>query len=176
MPDALKRNPLMKYREGYFHVTLNTRGKTPVLGWLAGSADAPRGSEDAPRVILSDLGRKIQEVWERNPSIYPEVENLAFQIMPEHVHILWHLRPGNKRHLGQIVGGFMGGSSHGYWDTLGIDWRSMTYVKGARAPMARPRPHSLLPRPCPLRPWLQRGGGGDGRGGGDQARIHHLQS
>lgn len=141
-PDALKRNPLMKYREGYFHVTLNTRGKTPVLGWLVGNADAPRGSEDAPRVILSDLGRKVQEVWERNPSIYPEVENLAFQIMPEHVHILWHLKAGNKRHLGQIVKGFMIGGSHGYWDTLGLPWREQGYVKGVRTPQWQDRDHT----------------------------------
>ena len=39
-PDALKRNPLNDYTEGWFHVTLNTRGESPVLGYLAGDPDA----------------------------------------------------------------------------------------------------------------------------------------
>lgn len=125
LPDALKRDPLANYREGYFHVTLNTRGNVPVLGWITGRVGEPPGSKDTPHIVLSELGKKVQEVWERTPSIYPEVENIAFQIMPQHIHILWHLNPGNKRHLGQVVGGFMAGSSHGYWDTLGIDWQNI---------------------------------------------------
>lgn len=130
-PDALRRDPLANYREGYFHVTLNTRGKAPVLGWLVGNPQASYNSEDAPRCILTELGLKVQDAWDRNPSFYPEVENVEFQIMPEHIHILWHLKPGNKRHLGQIVAGFMAGCSHGYWDTLGIDWRNI--MSDARA-------------------------------------------
>lgn len=34
MPEALKRNSLYDYTEGWLHVTLNVRGEAPVLGYL----------------------------------------------------------------------------------------------------------------------------------------------
>ncbi len=141
-PDALKRNPLNDYTEGWFHVTLNTRGEAPVLGYIVGDPDAEDGSENAPRCVLTELGRKVEESWNRNPSVYPGIENIEFQVMPEHVHGLVRLKAENKKHLGQIVYGFMVGCTHGYWDTLGIPWREMTYEKGARAPEWQDRDHT----------------------------------
>ena len=141
-PDALKRNPLNDYTEGWFHVTLNTRGEAPVLGYLTGDPNAEDGSENAPRCVLTELGRKVEESWNRTPSIYPDVEIIEFQVMPEHVHGLLHLLSGNKKHLGDIIKGFMIGCTHGYWDTLGIPWREMTYVKGVRTPQYNDRDHT----------------------------------
>ena len=121
-PDALKRNPLNDYTEGWFHVTLNTRGDAPILGYLAGNTDAEDGSPNAPRCVLTELGKKVEEVWRNIPSYYPEVEIDEFIAMPEHMHGLLHLKSANKTHLGQIIRGFMIGCTHGYWDTLGITW------------------------------------------------------
>lgn len=133
-PDALKRNPLNDYTEGWFHVTLNTRNEAPVLGYLKGDPDADDGTENAPRCVLTELGRKVEESWKATSTYYPEVEIDAFQVMPEHVHGLLHLKPTNKVHLGQIIRGFMIGCTHGYWDTLGIAWREMKYEKDVRKP------------------------------------------
>lgn len=121
-PDALKRNPLNDYTEGGGHVTLNTRGEAPVLGYITGNAEAADGSHDAPRCVLTELGRKVEESWKAVPSFYPEVEIEEFKAMPDHVHGLLHLKPTNRVHLGQIIRGFMIGCTHGYWDTLGIAW------------------------------------------------------
>lgn len=133
-PDALKRNPLNDYTEGWFHITLNVRNEAPLLGYIVGDAEAPDGAPNAPCCVLSKLGEAVEASWNANPSFYPGIENIAFQVMPDHVHGLVHLKPGNKKHLGRIVYGFMVGCTHGYWDTLGIPWREMTYEKGARAP------------------------------------------
>ncbi len=141
-PDALKRNPLNDYTEGWFHVTLNVRGEAPVLGYVIGDPDAPDGSANAPQCVLTELGRKVEESWQRNPSVYPGVENVEFQVMPEHVHGLLHLKAENKRHLGDIIKGFMIGCTHGYWDTLGIPWREMTYERGVRTPEYNDRDHT----------------------------------
>ena len=141
-PDALKRNPLNDYTEGWFHVTLNTRGDAPVLGYLAGNPEVEDGSENAPRCVLTELGKKVEESWNRNPSVYPGIENIEFQVMPEHVHGLVHLKPENKKHLGEIIKGFMIGCTHGYWDTLGIPWQGMTYEKGVRTPQYNDRDHT----------------------------------
>lgn len=145
-PDALKRDPLNDYTEGWFHVTLNTRGKAPMLGYMVGDANAPEGSPQEPRCELTELGKAVERSWNANPTFYPGIENIAFQVMPEHVHGLVHLKPGNRKHLGQIVWGFMVGCSHGYWDILGIPWRDMTYEKGARAPEWQDRDHTMSKR------------------------------
>lgn len=47
-PDALKRNPLSNYFEGYFFVTLNTRGEAPILSEVVGKVGAPEGEPDIP--------------------------------------------------------------------------------------------------------------------------------
>ena len=133
-PDALKRNPLNDYTEGYFHVTLNTRGDAPVLGYVTGTP--------TPMCILTEVGEKVEKSWNACPSFYLYVEIIEFQIMPEHIHGLLHLKHGNTKHLGQIIRGFMIGCSHGYWDTLGIPWREMTYQKGVRTPQYNDRDHT----------------------------------
>lgn len=130
LPDALKRNPLNNYTEGWFHVTLNVRGEAPVLGFIVGDYDAEEGSENEPRCVLTELGKKVEESWNAIPSFYPEVEADEFIAMPEHVHGLLHLKATNRAHLGQIVRGFMIGSTHSYWDTLGIPWRTTTQADG----------------------------------------------
>ena len=122
-PDALKRDPLSMYTEGWFHVTLNVRDEAPVLGYITGDAEAPDGSANAPRCVLTELGRKVEEVIASIPSFHKYTSVEAAIVMPDHLHMLLHLLPGGKEHLGKVIGGFMGGCSHEYWDVLGIDWR-----------------------------------------------------
>lgn len=141
-PDALKRNPLNKYTEGWFHVTLNVREEAPVLGYIVGDADAEDESENAPRCELTELGKAVEKSWISNPNFYPGIENIEYQIMPEHFHGLIHLKPGNEKHLGRIIYGFMVGCTHGYWDLLGIPWREMKYEKGVRTPEWQDRDHT----------------------------------
>ena len=124
-PDALKRNPLNDYTEGWFHVTLNTRGEAPVLGYLTGDPEAGDDSSNAPRCVLTELGRKVEMEWRGIGRYYPLCVCEEIQVMPEHLHALLHLQTGNRGHLGRIVNGLMIGCTHAYWDTLGIRWREM---------------------------------------------------
>ena len=119
--DALKRDSLSNYREGYFHVTLNTRGEAPVLSSIVGYVDGEGAS--APHCIYTELGIKVKEVIASIPDFHKWTTVLESEVMPEHIHMLLHLRPGGTEHLGKVIGGFMGGCSHEYWDVLGIDWR-----------------------------------------------------
>ena len=132
-PDALKRNPLNDYTEGWFHVTLNTRGDAPVLGYLAGNPEVEDGSENAPRCVLTKLGKKVEEVWKTVDDFHPMCKCEALIVMPEHLHTLLHLLPGNIEHLGSIINGLMIGGTHCYWDSLGIPWREMRKEKDAAA-------------------------------------------
>lgn len=129
--DALKRDPLTDYREGWFFVTLNTRGEAPILSTVEGRVGAT--GADAPHCRYTELGEKVMEAIASINKFHKGAEVEGAEAMPEHLHILLHLLPGNKEHLGKIVGGFMGGCSHAYWDTLGIDWRKNHPTQGAVA-------------------------------------------
>lgn len=124
-PDALKRNPLNNYTEGWFHVTLNVRGEAPVLGYIVGDADAADGSENAPRCVMTELGKRVEEEWKTIGRYFPLCICEEIQVMPEHLHALLHLLPGNHGHLGRIINGLMIGCTHHYWDKLGIQWCEM---------------------------------------------------
>ena len=47
-PDALKRDNLTNYREGYFFITLNTRNESPILSTIEGEVGMPAGRPNAP--------------------------------------------------------------------------------------------------------------------------------
>lgn len=132
-PDALKRNPLNNYTEGWFHVTLNVRDESPVLGFITGRANASEESNDAPRCALSSLGKSVEQIWQTVDKYHPMCRCEALQVMPEHIHALLRLLPGNQAHLGRIVNGLMIGCTHAYWDTLGIPWQQMREEKDAVA-------------------------------------------
>lgn len=124
-PDALKRDTLSMYTEGWFHVTLNVRDEAPVLGYITGNADAADGSANTPRCVLTMLGQKVEEEWRGIGRYYPYCICEEVIAMPEHIHALLHLLPENRGHLGRIINGLMIGCTHAYWDMLGIQWRDM---------------------------------------------------
>lgn len=146
LPAALKRNATTNYYEGYFFITLNTRNYAPILSFITGRPDAPDDAPDAPACEYTELGRKVMAVWQTVPRFHPQVEIIAAEAMPDHFHGLLRLKAGNRKHLGHLVGSFMGGCTHGYWDTLGIDWRKdreERLAKGAHAlPPDRDRDHT----------------------------------
>ena len=130
-PDALKRDSLSNYLEGYYFVTLNTRGESPILSSVEGTIGAT--GADSPHCRYTKLGERVKEVIRSIPDFHPHVKVIDAEVMPEHLHILLQLLPENKEHLGRIIGGFMIGCSHTYWDMLGIDWRNMRKEANTRA-------------------------------------------
>mgnify|MGYP003290061517 CR=1 FL=1 len=124
LPESRRRDAATDYFEGYFSVTLTVRDHAPVLGILTGHIGAKEG-KDVPHNELSELGALVQDEWEKVPSHHPNVQMIAIQVMPDHIHGLLYMKKLPGMHLGRIVGGFMIGCTHHYWDCLGIDWRSM---------------------------------------------------
>ena len=123
LPAAFKRTPLTNYREGYFFITLNTRGEAPILSYLVGRPEMPDDTADAPHCVYTELGSRVVECWRNIPHFYPFTEILGAEAMPDHLHGLIHLKVGGKAHLGQIIRGFMIGCTHAYWNTLSIIWQ-----------------------------------------------------
>ncbi len=122
LPESLQRDPSIDYTEGVFHVTLNVRERYSVLGVI----DASRHT-----INLTDIGDAVDKCWLQIPEFYPNVELIERQVMPEHFHGLIRMKKGFMRNgwkikLGRVIGGFMTGCTHGYWDAIGLDWRGDT--------------------------------------------------
>lgn len=122
LPEALQRDPSVDYAEGVFHVTLNVRERYAVLGVI----DAEKRT-----INLTNIGEAVDMCWLQIPEFYPNVELIERQVMPEHFHGLLRMKKGFMRNgwkikLGRVIGGFMTGCTHGYWDALGLDWQGDT--------------------------------------------------
>lgn len=77
-------------RLGIYHVTLHVakRMGSP-LGKVEGDAEAPDGHPDAPRVVLSPVGRMVEhELLSAIHTRYPMVEVQDHIVMPDHLHAL----------------------------------------------------------------------------------------
>ena len=69
-----------------YMITMTTEGRRPLFGRIVGRCDAPAGSKDAPRIELSPLGQRVSDEWWGIPRYYPQVEIIALQMMPDHMH------------------------------------------------------------------------------------------
>lgn len=114
---AGEKNASMKRRDIHhdytsrrmYMVTLEVEGRRPIFGHLVGDAFAQRGSSDEPRIELSALGKAVQTEWLNIHLHYPQIEVMAIQMMPDHLHGILFVREPLPVHLGQVISGFKTG-------------------------------------------------------------------
>lgn len=106
------------YQKGLYMVTMVIEGRQRLLGTIVGHAKGRPGTDEAPHVALSELGRRVLE--QEVPKIhrfYPMVEVWRVAMMPDHIHLL--LRVGEPlpegKHLGMVIRGFKTGCSRAWW-------------------------------------------------------------
>lgn len=92
-----------------YMITLEVEGRRPVFGRLVGNAFAPKGSKDEPRIELTALGQAVQSEWMGIHDYYPQIEVMAVQMMPDHMHGILFVREQLPVHLGQVISGFKAG-------------------------------------------------------------------
>ena len=114
-----RRTPWHDYhKKGTYMLTLVVEGRAPVLGELKGNAEAPLGSADAPRVVLSELGNAIlTDEIAKISHFYPQVEVWKVCVMPDHLHMIVRVKEDleERGHLGKVVRGFKTGCSRAWW-------------------------------------------------------------
>jgi putative transposase len=71
---------------GWYFVTICTRDKVPLLGRI-----------DQDRIVLSDIGNTVQQMWGEIPDHYADVALDEFVIMPNHVHGIIVITPVGTR-------------------------------------------------------------------------------
>ena len=95
-------------------ITMTVEGRRPLFGKLAGDPELPHGTPDAPRIILSPLGEAVQHEWMAISSHRPEIDILALQLMPDHLHGILFVRESIPCHLGQVIKGFKIATNRAY--------------------------------------------------------------
>ena len=90
-PSMKRRSDKNDYHGRHIYMlTLVVEGRRPLFGEVKGDAFAPDGDLMAPRIVPSPLGLAVKECWEKIPFYHSEVQILAMQLMPDHLHgILW---------------------------------------------------------------------------------------
>ena len=76
-PSMLRRCVEHDYTERMMYmVTMVVEGRRPLFGTVVGRSDAPADSEQAPRVELSELGRRVRTRWYLRQPIIPKLKLL----------------------------------------------------------------------------------------------------
>ena len=120
-----RRSKFIDYKgRGIYLITLCTEHRRPLLGELCG--DSPARAHVRP----SELGREVLRYWEAIPAIqrdlaaqkslrthttcHREIELLGCQLMPDHFHGIIFIQQPMDIPLGQVVWGFMAGTTKAY--------------------------------------------------------------
>lgn len=114
-----------------YMITLEVEGRRPIFGRLVGDAFAPYSSDNEPRIELSELGKAVQSEWMGIHSYFPQIEVMAVQMMPDHMHGILFVTSKLPLHLGQVISGFKAGCR-----------KAMRALEaaGERAAAAKPQP------------------------------------
>lgn len=148
------------HQKGLYMITMVIGGRKRLFGSIVGRANGRPGTDEAPHVQLSELGRRVFE--EEVPKIhrfYPQVEVWRVAMMPDHIHLLLCVRETLRegKHLGMVVRGFKTGCSRAWWALqdergLGGETPSTAAAKNAGASAVVPKASPL--GNAPLRPVL----------------------
>ena len=123
-----------------YMVTMVVEGRRPLFGTVAGRSDAPPGSPDAPRVELSELGRRVRDEWWGIPRYYPQVEILSLQMMPDHLHGILFVKEKMEKDLSRIIRGFKTGCNRHYRELFPSIPPAVPSVATQSQQTRRPRP------------------------------------
>ena len=97
-----------------YMVTMTIEGRRPLFGKVIGRSDAPADSVEAPRIELSELGQRVYDEFMGIPRYYPQVEVIALQLMPDHLHGILFVKEKMERDLSRIIRGFKTGCNRHY--------------------------------------------------------------
>lgn len=130
-----------------YMITMVTEGRRALFGDVVGNSEAPQGSGDAPRIILSELGQRVADEWRAAPLHHPEIEVIALQMMPDHLHGILFVKEKMEKPLGMALRGFKQSCNRHYSElVLGVKSVALTTQQTGqrRDRRGEDRTHGLL--------------------------------
>ena len=103
-----------------YMVTMVVEGRRPLFGTVVGRSDAEAGSPDAPRVELSELGRRVEACWQEIAVRPPQISLLARQMMPDHLHGILFVREKMEKPMGKALLGFKQGCNKAFREVMSV--------------------------------------------------------
>ena len=97
-----------------YMITMVTEGRRPLLGAVTGRSDGLQGTTDEPRVVLTELGRRVSQNWHDIGVRYPQISIIALQMMPDHFHGILFVRAHIEKPLGKVLLGFKQGCNKAF--------------------------------------------------------------
>ena len=87
---------------GIYHVTLSVTSRQPLLGTLV----IPNNDPMQARVERTALGEAVVDCLWTVPDYHPEVRIISFDLMPNHLHTIWHVTRPMPTGIKSVVRGF----------------------------------------------------------------------
>lgn len=145
-PSMLRRCVDHDYSQRQMYmVTLTVEGRYPLFGRVVGRSDAPVNTEDEARMVLSTLGQRVMSHFYEIEKYYPQIEVIALQMMPDHLHGILFVRETLPRPLGQVISGFKSGCNKDYRELVnGQGIQPVPYVV-ALPQQTEPQPQQTTP-------------------------------
>ena len=122
-----------------YMITMTTQDRLPLLGTLVGRSDAPDGTPDAPRVLLTELGQRVEACWNEIAVRYPQICLVALQMMPDHFHGILFVKERLSIPVGKVLLGFKQGCNKAY--------RQLFPTVQSVAVLQQPTPQPSTPQP-----------------------------
>lgn len=126
-----------------YMITMVTEGRRPVFGQVVGRSDAPKGSEEEPRMVLSELGQRVAEEWWAAERHHPEIKVIALQMMPDHLHGILFVKEKMEKPLGMALRGFKQSCNKHYREIGGLS--CVNYATNGTAMMMQHAKRIALP-------------------------------
>ncbi|MBO5642116.1 MAG: hypothetical protein J5900_06740 [Prevotella sp.] len=105
-----------------YMITMVTEGRRPLFGEVAGRSEATEPSPDAPHIVLTRLGEAVAQAWQSISTYHPEVEVVALQMMPDHLHGILFVKEKMQQPLGKVLLGFKQGCNKAFRELLPTDY------------------------------------------------------
>ena len=128
-----------------YMVTMVTEGRRPLFGRVTGRSEAAEDAPDAPRMELTALGQRVSDEWWGIPRYYPQIEIVALQMMPDHLHGILFVREQMEKDLSRVIRGFKTGCNRAYRElVIGPPVLSVATQSQLTNPPKDDRTHGLL--------------------------------
>ena len=91
---------------GIYHVTLTVPSREPLLGKLI----IPENDPKQAHIERTELGDAVVDCIWKVPKLHPEVRVISFDLMPDHIHTIWHVVRPMPVGIKTVVRGFWQGA------------------------------------------------------------------